>query len=70
MNGETWKPETGLRWRRTPNLGERILEQIWICIETGRTEWRPVPEEWVEVTSDSAPTPEAGKNDESVPKKT
>ena len=51
MSGETWKPETSLRWRlefvqgHPEKLVTRVLEQIWVCIETRRTEWRAVSEE-------------------------
>ena len=56
MNGETWKPETSLRWNVTPShldasVVVRILEQVWVCVETGHVEWRPVPEVLVEPTS-------------------
>ena len=51
MNDETWKPETSLRWKiksvvQPDETLIRVLEQVWVCVETGEAEWREVPEIW------------------------
>ena len=66
MIGETWKPEVGLRWKiksvvQPEETLIRVLEQIWICVETGHLEWREVPEIWNEPTSVIDPVSSGGE---------
>lgn len=53
-DARTLAPTTALRWRdvRKPIMDgedavgvkiERVLEQGWVCQETGETKWREIP---------------------------
>jgi hypothetical protein len=41
----TWQPETSLRWRVPADTTTKppILEQVWVCRETGEVMWKVVP---------------------------
>lgn len=51
--GKTWEPTVNLRWGRALVIrgdgaatGTRPeLQQLWRCVQTRETEWRPVPVE-------------------------